>query len=358
MKIQMRISRTSWSEELDHALPRVGINRWSDLAKEFLNKYFPMAKTAKLTRDIMLYKQLDGESVSDAWERYQEMQRKVPHHHITRETLIQNFYNGSDDQTRSIIDTAAGGSLMRKTTNAAFELLDELAVNSCSWPTERAKAPAQRGAMAININPVAETVKSLLQDFLTKQVVATNTHSVAAIQNSCEVCGDLKHVASECYVMSQPFNEQVNFVGGQRPFNDHYSNTYNQGWRNHSNFSWKDNGSNTHNQAGPSKENKDHSKIRETSRIKAAFTIRTIGHNIHLKDAETQQALKNHAATIHNQELQIQQMAKALQNRNQGGLPSTSEANPREQVKAITLRSSKVLPKDHAEKVLLEAEKE
>ncbi|MED6112225.1 hypothetical protein PIB30_059764 [Stylosanthes scabra] len=31
--------------------------------------------------------------------------------------------------------------------------------------------------------------------------------------------------------------EQVNYVGNQ-PRNDPYSNTYNQGWKNHPNFSW------------------------------------------------------------------------------------------------------------------------
>ncbi|XP_050229166.1 uncharacterized protein LOC126678307 [Mercurialis annua] len=81
------------------------------------------------------------------------------------------------------------------------------------------------------------------------------------------------------------------------------------------------------------KENKDHNRIRATSRVKETFTNRKIGHNIHL-------------------------MAIALQIRNQGGLPFTTEANPREQVKAITLRSSKVLPEAHAEKVILEEENE
>ncbi|XP_055960119.1 uncharacterized protein LOC130014965 [Mercurialis annua] len=76
------------------------------------------------------------------------------------------------------------------------------------------------------------------------------------------------------------------------------------------------------------------------------------------KDVEMQQTLRNHDATIHNLELQNQQMAQALQTQNQRGLPSTTEAHPREQVKAITLRSSKVLPEPPAEKVVVETEKE
>ncbi|XP_055961022.1 uncharacterized protein LOC130015266 [Mercurialis annua] len=237
--------------------------------------------------------------------------------------------------------------------------------------------------MAVAADPVVETVKSLLQDFLTKQVVAPNTHSVASIQSNCEFCGDPSHMANECYVMSQQINEQINYVGGQRPKNNPYAAAYNPGWRNHPNLSWKDNGNQTQNQTGPSFQGEQRpqqnlgnfqnqgSFYHHNNRPQhpPGFQHNEHGESLHskidkmmeliiMKDAKTQQALKNHAATIHNQELQIQQMAKALQNQNQGCLPSTTEANPREQVKAITLRSSKVLPKDHTEKVILEAEKE
>ncbi|XP_050215107.1 uncharacterized protein LOC126666156 [Mercurialis annua] len=76
------------------------------------------------------------------------------------------------------------------------------------------------------------------------------------------------------------------------------------------------------------------------------------------KDAETQQTFKNHAATIHNLEVQNQQMAKALQSRSQGGLPSTTEENPREHLKAIELRSGKELDDPYAGRATVEAKKE
>ncbi|XP_050217767.1 uncharacterized protein LOC126668621 [Mercurialis annua] len=352
-----------------HALPRAGVNTWADLAKAFMHKYFSMAKTAKLTRDIMLYQQHDGESIHEAWERYKEMQRKVPHHHITRENLIQNFYNGSTELGRSAIDVAAGGSLMRKTTDEAFALLDEMAMNGCTWPNERARVPAQKGVMAVTADPAVENLKAknaALQaqvDILMRQTAGMNMGNVAAIQSSCEVCGDPTHVSSECYVMGQAFNEQVNFVGGQRQGNDPYAATYNPGWRNHPNFSWKDNGSNANNQAGPSFQGG------QRPPHPPGFQQREQGESLHSKfdkmmemmmkkDAETQQTFKNHAATIHNLEVQNQQMAKALQSRSQGGLPSTTEENPREHLKAIELRSGKALDDPYAGRATVEAEKD
>ena len=52
---------------------------------------------------------------------------------------------------------------------------------------------------------------------------------------------------------------------------------------------------------------------------------------------------KTHSSSIHNLEVQIGQIANALTSRNQGNLPSNAETNPREQVKAISLRSGKNL---------------
>ena len=47
--------------------------------------------------------------------------------------------------------------------------------------------------------------------------------------------------------------EKAKFVGAQqrRGGNNPYSNTYNQRWRNHPNFSWSNNGGNMPKQQGP-----------------------------------------------------------------------------------------------------------
>ena len=45
-------------------------------------------------------------------------------------------------------------------------------------------------------------------------------------------------------------------------------------------------------------------------------------------------------------EVQVGQIAKLLSGRPQGSLPGNTEANPKEQVKAITLRSEKQLDSD------------
>ena len=52
--------------------------------------------------------------------------------------------------TRDTIDAAAGGSLMHKTIDGAFKLLEEMANNNCLWPSERQLAPKKGGKLGID----------------------------------------------------------------------------------------------------------------------------------------------------------------------------------------------------------------
>ena len=56
---------------------------------------------------------------------------------------------------------------------------------------------------------------------------------------------------------------------------------------------------------------------------------------------ETNTNLQNQAALIQNLEVQVGQLANMLTGKQQGNLPSTTKINPKEQFKAITLRSGK-----------------
>ena len=80
------------------------------------------------------------ESLYEAWERYKEMMRKCPHHGLPIWLQVQTFYNGLNESTRSVIDAAAGRTIMRKTPEQAYELFEEMANNAYQWPTERLPA--------------------------------------------------------------------------------------------------------------------------------------------------------------------------------------------------------------------------
>ena len=47
------------------------------------------------------------------------------------------FYNGLSDSARTIIDASAGGALMKKTTNQAYEILEDTTANTNHWLRDR-----------------------------------------------------------------------------------------------------------------------------------------------------------------------------------------------------------------------------
>ena len=50
---------------------------------------------------------------------------------------VHTFYNGLRDATKIVIDASARGALMKKTTDQAYEILEDTATNSNQWPRDR-----------------------------------------------------------------------------------------------------------------------------------------------------------------------------------------------------------------------------
>ncbi|KAK5839325.1 hypothetical protein PVK06_008102 [Gossypium arboreum] len=83
-----------------NSLPRGSITTWEQMTENFLLKYFPMAKTAKLHNDISSFVQMDLETLYDAWERYKDLLRRCPHHGLLLWLQVQTFYNGLNPSNR------------------------------------------------------------------------------------------------------------------------------------------------------------------------------------------------------------------------------------------------------------------
>ena len=50
---------------------------------------------------------------------------------------VHTFYNGLRDTTRTVIDASARGALMKKTTDQAYEIVEDAATNTNQWPRDR-----------------------------------------------------------------------------------------------------------------------------------------------------------------------------------------------------------------------------
>ncbi|KAG9442595.1 hypothetical protein H6P81_018449 [Aristolochia fimbriata] len=125
--------------------------------------------------------------------------------------------------------------------------------------------------------------------------------------------------------------------------NDPYNNTYNPGWRNHPNFSWPNNNQQPNTQQ-PIAQTRPPPGFQKAAREPEQKSNLEDMISKFLANQEKGEArLQTQEAPIRNLEIQMRRLANAISGRNKGTLPSNFETNPKEQIKAITLRSGKVL---------------
>ena len=160
--------------------------------QKFLTKFFPPAKIAQLVQEINTFRQLEGENLAEAWKRFHELLRRCPHYRLTRWMQVHTFYNGMRDATRTVIDASTGGALMKKTTDQAYELLEDTATNTNQWPGDRITL----------IKAVGGADNEVLSNLIT-HVAQLNKQqgTVNAVQTSpwelCEFCGG-QYNSTEC----------------------------------------------------------------------------------------------------------------------------------------------------------------
>ena len=104
---------------------------WEELAQKFLTKFFPPSKTSHLRGEVAQFRQKDFKPLYEAWERFKDLIWRCPQHGYQDWFQIQLFFNGLNVQTQTIVDAAASGTLLSKTIEEAYRLLEEMSANNC-----------------------------------------------------------------------------------------------------------------------------------------------------------------------------------------------------------------------------------
>ena len=135
-----------------------------------------------MRNDITNFMQFDQESMYEAWERYKDLLRKCPHHELPGWLQIQTLYNGLRLEHRAMADATAGESLMRRTPQDAYGLLDDMALNAFSWNTDRSTRKPS-GIHSISTQAALATQVEALQ----RQLNQMNVPQQQLL--NCEFCG-------------------------------------------------------------------------------------------------------------------------------------------------------------------------
>ncbi|XP_024164475.1 uncharacterized protein LOC112171538 [Rosa chinensis] len=230
-------SLTDKAKQWLYELPSGHITSWDDMMKAFLDKYFPTSRIIMLRKKISGIQQGVDESYADYHERFKSFLAQCPQHGMKDETLLTCFYEGLTNLERDMLDAASGGSFMDKQPAAGMALIQSRASNQQQYGGIRSTTHEIHGVNEVSTFAHLEDKINKLTS-LVSQVVTTKGQTMA-----CGVCSMQGHAADQCPQLME--NEGVNAIGFQqgqnRRRNDPFSNTYNEGWRNHLNFHWRDN---------------------------------------------------------------------------------------------------------------------
>ncbi|XP_057755921.1 uncharacterized protein LOC130975105 [Arachis stenosperma] len=169
------------------------------------------------------------------------------------------------------------------------------------------------------------------------QVSAINTQNPSQ-EISYDMAGHL--VQNNNYDYTQSSSKQVNYMGSssRNPNNKPYSQTYNQGWRNHPNFGWRDQSQRpqnfNNNSQGGFQQNSYNNRQSQPQQA-----------NSKSKEDSNWEMMRNFMqktkASIRNLEVQMGQLSKQIPERSASTFSSDTVVNPREDCKVIQLRSGK-----------------
>ncbi|GJT94509.1 reverse transcriptase domain-containing protein [Tanacetum coccineum] len=109
------------------------IKTWDELQTAFISRFFPPALFDLLLREIRAFSQHENESLTDAWLHMKEMLKNCHGHNLSKGNIINFFYHVLNEITQEVLNAAAGGILLYKTPNQAYQLLEDKVLLKLDW---------------------------------------------------------------------------------------------------------------------------------------------------------------------------------------------------------------------------------
>ena len=118
-----------------HSLAPNSIFTWENMRNEFLNKFFPSARTNALMRAIQNFSEKPGEPFAAVWERYKDLLHAIPHHGLDVGQICAYFHQGLSLSNKQYIQMMCAGEFYEKSAREAIQLFDTIAENARTWET-------------------------------------------------------------------------------------------------------------------------------------------------------------------------------------------------------------------------------
>ncbi|GJR78225.1 hypothetical protein Tco_0149010 [Tanacetum coccineum] len=97
------------------------------------NEFAIKALFDRLLGEIHAFSQHENESLTDAWLRMKEMLQNCHGHNLSKGNIIKIFNHGLSEITQEVLNAAAGGIFLYKTSNQAYQLLEDKVLLKLDW---------------------------------------------------------------------------------------------------------------------------------------------------------------------------------------------------------------------------------
>ncbi|RDY10499.1 hypothetical protein CR513_04972, partial [Mucuna pruriens] len=143
--------------------------------------------------------------------RFNKLCATCPHHQISKQLLIQYFYEGLSLMDKSMIDAASGEALMDKTPATARHLISNMASNTQQFGIRGPNQPRM-------VNEIGAASNQRLENQLTEltslvRQLAVGQHQPAMAAKVCGICTSVEHPTDMCPTLQETEWDQPENVG-------------------------------------------------------------------------------------------------------------------------------------------------
>nr|GEW86442.1 reverse transcriptase domain-containing protein [Tanacetum cinerariifolium] len=184
---------TAWFDRL----PKNSITTFEQMAKVFLEKYFPPSMVKKLRNEINNFRQRPDESLFEAWECYKLLIDRCPNHNMLPVTQIDTFYNGLTLRHRDTINAVAGGTFMKRLPEECYDLIKNMTAHHNDWDTFVQRSESSSSITSSSDPEIVSLKAEMAKINKNLMKVLQINQQVKAVTPSCETCGG-SHSYNDC----------------------------------------------------------------------------------------------------------------------------------------------------------------
>ncbi|XP_013632486.1 PREDICTED: uncharacterized protein LOC106337933 [Brassica oleracea var. oleracea] len=305
------------AHQWEKTLPSDTFTTWEECKRAFLDKFFSTSRTAKIRNEISGFQQKGLESFKGYWSQ-------CPHHGFSKDSFLSTFYRGALPQCRNWLDTASNGFFLGRTEEEAEELVENMAKSDSVYSEEHDRVNRSDDQQTKKeIKSLQEKMDMLLSNQAKQEQMNFVGGPNQEVPPKINEVDGLEGQEELCFINNNGswYREEPNFQYNnyqQRSYSNNQQGGYQQK-QNTQQWSYQ-----PRQNTPPGFNNNNNQSTQDQGSSSQALASDTSVDAIHLE---------NQFASMNSQP-----------SRQQGALPGKPEQNPKETMKAITLRSGKELP--------------